>query len=90
MTPSGQIINPGAGTVGAAAGDVVLRTAEDPATPFQPAANVPGEVPLDPSEDEIAAAKALLANAGLATRKMPQRNEGESLGDIKKGNDSFE
>ena len=89
ITPSGQIINPTTGQVGAAAEGALMRPASDPAVPFQPAAQAEGGVPLDPSEEEIEKAKALLANAGLATRKMPQRNEGKSLGDIKKGNEDF-
>ena len=89
ITPSGKIINPGAGTVGAAEGVVQMRTQDDPAVPFEPAVAENVEVPLVPSNEEIEKAKALLANAGLATRKMPQRNEGKSLGDIKKGADDF-
>ena len=86
ITPSGKIIGIGPGQVGAAAGTHIMRKQDDPAVPFEPMADGNAGPAAIPTDAEVEAAKALLAKAGLATRKAPEARTTEG---IKKGNEDF-
>jgi hypothetical protein len=89
ITPSGKVINPTLGTVGAAAGTVRIRSQSDPATPFQPTDDA-GDPNAPPTDDQIEAAKALLTRVGLSTRKAPTTGpQARTTEGIKKGNEDF-
>lgn len=93
LTASGKIINPTLGTVGAASGTVVMRDKNDPASPFIPAdqmGNPIGETDGPPTDSQVEAAKALLAQVGLSTRKTPTSGpQARTTEGIKKGNEDF-